>query len=193
MIATKEHRERKESTSDLCVPRVHSRQQFSRSALLSVALWVALLLAVWVLYPRNGTQPHGFAALKIAVLLAWGIGAFALAVWRGYAAWVGWPVALAGFLALQYVEVTPPSVRQHDVEGHREYIEHLTTEATLPDVRQGWETWQPPLYYVVATAWRWLFSGLAFADTFRSVQFFASVLYLATLVASAAGVPATRV
>ena len=179
MIATKEPKERKDQITDLGVVCGHSRQKFSRGAVLNAAAFAALLLGAWLLYPRNGTQTHGFTALKIAVLLAWGVGAFALAVRCGYAAWVGWPVALAGILALQYVEVTPPSVRQHDVEGHREYIEHLTTDRNLPAVRQGWETWQPPLYYVAAALWRWPFSTVAYADPFRPVQFLAAVMYLA--------------
>ena len=93
-------------------------------------------------------------------------------------------MALAGLLALQYLDVTGPWVRQHDVEGHREYVEHLATERSLPSVRQGWETWQPPLYYVVAAAWKSLFSGVSYDDPFRPVQFLAAVLYLALMVAS---------
>jgi len=182
MIATKERKERKDKNLDLCAPCVLSQRMFSRGVLVNGALWLVVLLAAWVLYPKNGTQTHGFAALKIAVLLAWGIGAFTLAVRRGYTAWVGWPVALAGLLALQYVEVTPPSVRQHDVDGHREYVEYLIAKRSLPPVQPGWETWQPPLYYVGAALWHWLFSGLAFADPFRPVQFFAAVLYLAAIV-----------
>ena len=186
-MATREHREHKDRIWHLCVPCVLSRQEFLRRALVNAAVWSALLLSAWVLYPKLTGQVHGFTALKIAVLLAWGVGAFALAARRGYAAWVGWPVALAGFLALQYVEVTPPSVRQHDVEGHREYIEHLTTERSLPAVQQGWETWQPPLYYVTAALWRWPFSAVAYADPFRPVQFLAAVMYLAAVVAGLLG------
>lgn len=155
----------------------------SGSALVQGMLWASLLLGAWLIYPAD-RQPHGFTALKVAALLAWGLGAFALAVRCGHAAWVGWPVALAGVLAFQYVEVTSPSIRQHDVEGHREYIEHVSAERTLPAVQQGWETWQPPLYYVAAALWRWPFPGVAFADPFRPIQFLAAVLYLAAIVTS---------
>lgn len=156
----------------------------SGGALLNAALWAALLMGAWLLYPKQDGQAHGFTAFKIAVSLLWGLGAFTLAARCGYAAWVGWPLALAGFLALQYVAVTSPSVRQHDVEGHREYIEHLAAEGTLPKVQQGWETWQPPLYYLAAAMWRWPFPADSFTDPFRPVQFFAAGLFLAALVAA---------
>jgi len=127
-------------------------------------------------------EAHGFRSLKVLALLLWGVGAFALARCCGYGPWVGWPVAVAGLLAVQYLDVTTPWVRQHDVEGHREYIDHLYAHRTLPDVKQGWETWQPPLYYIAAAAWRLPFLALSFDDPFRPVQFFAAALYLATIV-----------
>jgi hypothetical protein len=68
-------------------------------------------------------------------------------------------LALAGLLAFQCVVETPPFLRQHDVEGHRD-IDHLSANLTLPAVQQGWETWQPPLYYIIAAAWRGAFSGI---------------------------------
>jgi len=89
---------------------------------------------------------------------------------------------LAGLLVVQYLDVTTPWVRQHDVEGHREYVDYLISARTLPAVQQGWETWQPPLYYGLAAIWRELFSGFSYDDPFRPVQFLAAALYLATLV-----------
>ncbi len=153
----------------------------SRGTVFNSSIWALFLIAARLLQHE---QLQDFWLLSIFGLIAWGIVAFALAARFQYWPWVGWPIALAGFLALQYVIVTPPSVRQHDVEGHREYIEHLTTEGSLPNVQLGWETWQPPLYYIAAAAWRWLFSSVTFADAFRSVQFFASVLYLTAIVAA---------
>ena len=85
-------------------------------------------------------------------LIAWDAGAFLFAARSGYAVWVGWPLALAGLLAAQCVVQTPPSIRQHDVEGHREYVDFVSTHVGLPAVQQGWETWQPPLYYFLAAA-----------------------------------------
>jgi hypothetical protein len=96
---------------------------------------------------------HGLSWLKVLGLLVWGLGAFALARRCGYGLWASWPVALAGLLAVQYLDVTTPWVRQHDVGGHREYVEHLRAHRALPAVLRGWETWQPPLYYCIAAAW----------------------------------------
>ncbi len=126
-------------------------------------------------------EAHGVSWRKALILWLLGVGAFALARRCGYPVWVGWPLALAGLLAVQYVEVTTPWVRQHDVEGHREYVQHLVTKRTLPAIRQGWETWQPPLYYCGAAVWQWLFSAWSHGDPFRSVQFLSAVLYLATI------------
>ncbi len=129
-------------------------------------------------------EAHGFTAGRVLLLAGWGFAAFLLACRCGFAPWVGWPVALAGLLALQYLEVTTPWVRQHDVEGHREYLDHLTAHGTLPAVLQGWETWQPPLYYYLATGWRGLFSGAGLGDPFRSVQLLGVGLYLSAVVAA---------
>jgi hypothetical protein len=129
-------------------------------------------------------EAHGFTGRRVLALCLWGLAAFTLVARMGFRTWVGWPVALAGLLALQYLEVTTPWVRQHDVEGHREYLEHLGTTGTLPAVMQGWETWQPPLYYVLAAGWRWLFSPEAGDDPFRPVQYLGTLLYLAAITVS---------
>ncbi|HEV2208860.1 MAG TPA: glycosyltransferase family 39 protein [Verrucomicrobiae bacterium] len=129
-------------------------------------------------------EAHGFTWLKVLLLVLWGLGVFIFTRRLGHPAWAGWPVALAGLLALQYLDVTTPWLRQHDVEGHLEYIEHLATHRTLPAIQQGWETWQPPLYYIIATVWRLTFSASTFDDPFRSVQFLSAALYLAAIVLS---------
>jgi len=165
------------------IARADSGPRTLRDALVHTAVWAGLLGCAGLLYPEKTGPPHDFTALKVMALLAWGVGVFAWSIRCGYAVWVGWPLVLAGGLALQYVEVTSPDVRQHDVEGHREYIEHLVSHGRLPEVQQGWETWQPPLYYIVAALWRELFPVPWFGDPFRAVQFLAAVLYLATLLA----------
>lgn len=53
-------------------------------------------------------------------------------------------------------------------------------------MQQGWETWQPPLYYCLAAGWRVLCSGFSFGDAFRPVQFLSAGLYLAALVVAVA-------
>lgn len=129
-------------------------------------------------------EAHGFTVLKFLMLLLWGFGAFWLARRCDYPAWIGWPLAIAGLLAIQYLDVTTPWVRQHDVSGHREYIEYLGTTGRLPDVQQDWETWQPPLYYCIAAGWRFLFSNSSYDDSFRPVQFLSTGVFLTTIVLS---------
>jgi hypothetical protein len=143
---------------------------------LSAVAWVCLLVFFFIF------GAHGFTAVECLSLILWGTGSFLLAQRVGYPSWVGWPVALAGFLVVQYLNVTSPWVRQHDVEGHREYVDYLISTRMLPDLQQGWETWQPPLYYGLAAIWRSLFSGFSYEDPFRPVQFLATALFLATLV-----------
>ncbi len=134
--------------------------------------WAALL-ALLVL---------GQFSLALALgLLPVGLLAFLFARRIGYQAWVGWPLALAGLLGLQCIVETPPSVRQHDVEGHREYVDFVSEQGGLPPVTEGWETWQPPLYYLLAAVWRWLFSVIPQEDSFRSTQFLAAALYISTV------------
>lgn len=152
-----------------------------RAAAATTLPWLILVAAASAWFPAS-SHSRGFGAAQAAGLSLWGLGAFLMAVRLSYAAWVGWPIALAGLLAIQYSEVTPPSVRQHDVEGHREYIEHLTAHRDLPAVQQGWETWQPPLYYIAAALWRAGCSGITTEDSFRSVQRLAAVLYVAVVV-----------
>ncbi len=124
----------------------------------------------------------GHFAWPAALAMApWGVLAFWFAARQGCPPWVGWPLARAGLLALQCVIATPPAVRQHDVEGHREYVDYVSANVRLPEVRQGWETFQPPLYYLVAAVWRWIAFGVPQADPFRSVQWLAAVIYLGTV------------
>jgi hypothetical protein len=129
----------------------------------------------------------GLSFWVAAGLLPFGLSAFVFASRIGYRAWVGWPLALAGLLGIQCVLGTAPSVRQHDVEGHREYVEFVVQNGKIPPVLKGWETWQPPLYYFIAAGWRRLFAGAPQDDLFRSVQFLSALLYIATVTGALAG------
>ncbi len=171
--------------------------------LLNAALWAVLLVCAWLLYPNQavghtetGPHAHGFMTFKVVRQRCCGrccgdsarlrSRRGAVTVARGSA---GRGTGRGCWPSFQcHLEVTgPTSVRQHDIEGHREYIDHLTAERRLPAIRQGWETWQPPLYYVAAALWRWPFSTISFQDPFRSVQFFAAALYLAAIIAAQVG------
>ena len=44
-----------------------------------------------------------------------------------------------------------PIIRGFDATGHIEYIQYLRDYTRIPLPYEGWELYQPPLYYVVAT------------------------------------------
>ncbi len=60
---------------------------------------------------------------------------------------------LAVVVRVYYVSITPHWIRGHDTDGHIEYIDHMANEWSLPSPDQGWESWQPPLYYAVSAVW----------------------------------------
>lgn len=122
-------------------------------------------------------QAQGFQWGHILFVLLAGLLWFALVWRRGLPSGYGWLGVLALLLTVQYHLITDPFMRQHDVGGHREYIDVLMKTHALPTVKQGWETWQPPLYYTVGALWAGATSVLD-ADPFRRVQMLASLLYL---------------
>jgi hypothetical protein len=46
-----------------------------------------------------------------------------------------------------YFDVTPFDVRVNDVDGHIEYILYIVKHWTVPNAHEGWQFYQPPLYY----------------------------------------------
>lgn len=88
------------------------------------------------------------------------------------------------FLRLFYIFATSYEVRAYDADGHLEYIRYVAQHLALPSVRDGWEFYQAPLYYMLTGLW--LHVGTAFGRALpiltRDTQwfaFFASVLTLA--------------
>lgn len=152
------------------------RVESDRRLLLNTVIWIWLLLILLIV------GRHGFTWVRVLCLIGVGRGGFLFAQRVGYPSWIGWPIVVAGFLAVQYLDVTTPWLRQHDVEGHREYVDYLISARTLPSVKQGWESWQPPMYYGLAAIWRGLFTAFSYDDPFRSIQYMAAALYLSTLV-----------
>lgn len=64
--------------------------------------------------------------------------------------WLTLLVTLGALLRLMYFAVTGPTERVYDVEGHIEYIEYVATNAAIPPTKEGWQFYQPPLYYAFA-------------------------------------------
>lgn len=128
---------------------------------------------------------YSFAHFMVAAFI--GFVSFYGAFKAGCSPWISWPVALAALLVVQYLDVTTPYVRQHDVDGHREYIDYILKSRELPPVKEGWETWQPPLYYMIAAAWRRVFTDEQNTDPFRSVQVLATCFYLGAVICALMG------
>lgn len=97
----------------------------------------------------------------------------------------------ASLLALcAYWSVTPWSERVYDVKrhgetGHLGYIEYVTEHGSLPRPDQGWEYFQPPLYYAGGAAVKRWADWLGLADT-EALRAYALGLWLIFLTASAA-------
>ncbi len=58
-------------------------------------------------------------------------------------------IAIWIMVAVGYLTHTPLSDRTHDVAGHLEYTKIIFSELRLPHPNEGWETFQPPLYYLI--------------------------------------------
>jgi tetratricopeptide (TPR) repeat protein len=62
---------------------------------------------------------------------------------------------LIGFWLILFVHniVAWPHLAGFDVKSHVDYIRHIQEHNSLPAASQGWEMFQPPLYYLLSAAW----------------------------------------
>lgn len=58
-------------------------------------------------------------------------------------------VAIWLVLMTFYMDRTPAQERSHDFWDHVEYTQIIAKEHRLPSPQEGWETYQPPLYYLI--------------------------------------------
>src|SRR3989338_386537 len=58
-------------------------------------------------------------------------------------------IAVWIIVAVGYLTHTPIDHRAHDISGHLEYTKIVFSELRLPHPYEGWETFQPPLYYLI--------------------------------------------
>lgn len=64
--------------------------------------------------------------------------------WSGSLAWIFYGGV---FLRYWYLLSTPHYLRGYDTDGHIEYIHYVADHFRIPLISQGWEFYQPPLYY----------------------------------------------
>ncbi len=97
-------------------------------------------------------------------------------------------VLLGGFaLRLVYMFATTIWTRGHDVGGHLEYARYIHEHWALPAAFSGWESWQPPLYYITLGSWWSLMEWCGFSEhaILFHFQIFAWITSCLTLVAGA--------
>lgn len=60
-------------------------------------------------------------------------------------------IILATTLRIFYLSYTDYSLRAHDVDGHIDYINHISVNHSLPNADQCWQCYQPPIYYIMGS------------------------------------------
>jgi len=94
-------------------------------------------------------------------------------------------IIIAGGILLRfiYVLVTGYLLRGHDVHGHIEYMQHIATHWTIPLTKDGWQFYQPPLYYIITGFWVFISSALGIAKltTIAGLQYFSAAVSVLTL------------
>ncbi len=69
--------------------------------------------------------------------------------------WLGTVCVAAVLLRFFYLQVTPYDVRGHDAPGHVDYVAYVADTLSLPPPDEGFEYYQPPLYYMLAAPFVW--------------------------------------
>lgn len=62
-------------------------------------------------------------------------------------------LAIGAALGAFHVLATPFWIRVYDLAGHLDYISHVFNHWSIPQANDGWEFFQPPLYYFLAALW----------------------------------------
>lgn len=86
-------------------------------------------------------------------------------------------------LRLLYVFATSYTIRAYDADGHLEYIRYVAQHLALPPIRDGWEFYQAPLYYMLTGLWLYVAEmwGRTLPFLIRDTQWIAFFFSVATL------------
>lgn len=81
-------------------------------------------------------------------------------------------------LRIFYFFATPFYVRANDVDGHIEYAHYILDNGRLPGMRETWESFQPPLYYLASAGFIEMARsiGLIGFDEITAVQLMSPIL-----------------
>lgn len=111
--------------------------------------------------PEPASRSGRFIPLALALGLAVALAVFWPGVsvparrWLESPRWWLWPGVLVAvlWLALAFNNLPQlPRLYGFDAEGHEEYIRFIQQNHRLPLARDGWQMYQPPLYYSLAAA-----------------------------------------
>lgn len=78
-------------------------------------------------------------------------------------------------LRFGYVLITPYGVRAHDVDGHIDYVRFIVQHLRLPDPHEGWQSYQPPLYYALGALFVTVFGFFQDTAVLQGLGFLLSV------------------
>lgn len=137
-----------------------ARSDTLRRACLGAALLILAGYSVFLLWWSRRR-----AALAVAIITAWGV-----------------------LLRVLYTLATPWTVRAHDAGGHLEYVRYVAEHWSIPAAHQGFETYHPPLYYVLS-AFLWKAGeniGLSVGRNIFLLQGFSLLLSIALLLIAVA-------
>ena len=116
-------------------------QAFAR--LSPVLLAVFAMAFAWTIMTSRQADPR-FEPAPLA------LAARSSAVWGLFAAWI--------LLAANNIWQLPWQLG-YDWKGHLEYIEYIARHRSLPLANQGWQMFQPPLFYLLEAPWYALLSS----------------------------------
>lgn len=124
--------------------------------------------------------PPALLILLVIGYLIFAMHSFKRSAWEQILALI---VTSGVFLRIFYLMVTPYWVRGHDTDGHIDYIRYIREHWALPPPDQGWEFWQPPLYYALGAVWTAVMDlvNVTGVASLFTVQAWSLVLSIATL------------
>lgn len=123
----------------------------------------------------------GMLVLAILAMTCAGIATFAVAlrVLPAQHHWLAWLASGGTALRVLYVFGNPHWFHSYDWQGHREYILFILEQSRLPPAAFGWETFQPPLYYVISAIWMKLAAFVG--QGYESLQILSIIISIITL------------
>lgn len=122
---------------------------------------------------------------SLAVVLAL-LGTAAALAWAARR-W-SWPLSVTVILfagiafRVIYCTATPYHIRDNDFWGHLPYIKYVLEHFALPSASWGWQSYQPPLYYLLCGLWPILTGQLSSPWLYEQWQLFALALSISSLI-----------